>query len=77
MGHHPFQIPHNGARIGWRKKAQWQASLGRLPEILLGHGEKSRLSLIFLSRADSALEAVSVLQEHPGDTLPYLLIPHL
>lgn len=70
------------------KKVRWQASLDRLlPEILLGHGEKLHLSLIFLSRADSELEAVSVLQERPGDTLPicqfliiiqfYLSIPHL
>lgn len=52
------------------KKVWWQASLGRLPEILLGHQEKSHLSLIFLSRADAVLEVVSVLQERPGDTLP-------
>lgn len=70
VGHHPFQVPHSGAKTGWRKKVRWQASLDRLPEILLGHQGKSHLSLIFLSRADIVLEVVSALQERPGDTLP-------
>lgn len=77
VGHHPFQVPHSGAKTGWRKKEPWQASLNRLPEILLGHQGKSHLSLIFLSRVNNSTGGSVSSPGAPWRHIAYLSVPHL